>query len=73
MRGWLALLLVSAVSLAYCPSAMQAKAEVPTLQIVSVPDDLAVGAEYGLTLVGSARPEAGRFVSFVLSTSGQKF
>ncbi len=60
------------IFLAYCTSATQAKAEVPSLQIVSVPDDFAVGAEYGLTLVESARPEAARFISFVLSTSGQE-
>lgn len=60
------------IFLAYCTSTTQAKAEVPSLQIVAIPDQLAVGADYGITLVGSPRPEAERFVSFVLSTSGQQ-
>jgi len=57
--------------LAYCTAALQAKAEVPALQIVQVPGALAVGADYGLTIVKGARPEAERFALYVLSPAGQ--
>jgi molybdate transport system substrate-binding protein len=52
--------------------AVQAKAEAPGLQIVSIPDELAVGADYGLTVMASSRLEAARFALFVLSTAGQE-
>ncbi|MCB2101869.1 MAG: molybdate ABC transporter substrate-binding protein, partial [Rhodobacterales bacterium] len=39
------------VFLTYCTNAVLARKEVPDLQIVTVPDNLSVGAEYGLTLL----------------------
>jgi molybdate transport system substrate-binding protein len=60
------------VFLAYCTGALQAKAEVATLQVIAIPDELAVGADYGLTVMASSRPEAARFALFVLSASGQE-
>ena len=57
--------------LAYCTATLQAKAEVPGLQIVQIPESLAVGADYGLTVIKGARPEAERFAQFVLSPAGQ--
>jgi molybdate transport system substrate-binding protein len=59
------------VYLAYCTAALLAKAEVPALQIVQIPEALAVGADYGLTVIKGARPEAERFAQFVLSPAGQ--
>jgi ABC-type molybdate transport system substrate-binding protein len=58
--------------LAYCTAALQAKAEVPALQVVQIPEALAVGADYGLTVIKGARPEADRFAQFVLSKAGQE-
>jgi molybdate transport system substrate-binding protein len=57
--------------LTYCTNALQAKGEVPALQIVAIPENLAVGADYGLTVIAGARPEAERFAQFVLSEAGQ--
>lgn len=57
--------------LAYCTAALEAKAQVPALEIVQVPEALAVGADYGMTVVRGARPEAERFAQFVLSPAGQ--
>jgi molybdenum ABC transporter molybdate-binding protein len=57
--------------LTYCTNASQARAEVPGLQIVAIPDDLAVGADYGLTVIVGARREAERLAQFVLSAAGQ--
>lgn len=58
--------------LAYCTAAQQAKGEVPSLQIVQLPQSLAVGADYGLTVINGARPEAQRLARYVLSQPGQE-
>jgi molybdate transport system substrate-binding protein len=60
------------IYLAYCTAALQAKAEVPGLQIVQISEALAVGADYGMTVIKGARPEADRFAQFVLSRPGQE-
>jgi len=57
--------------LTYCTAARQAQAENPALRIVEVPAALAVGADYGLTVLKGARPQAERFAQFVLSRPGQ--
>jgi ABC-type molybdate transport system substrate-binding protein len=36
-----------------------------------VPDALAVGADYGLTVMSGARPQAASFAAFILGASGQ--
>lgn len=59
------------IFLTYCSNALQARNEVPTLEIVALPEALAVGADYGLTLVAKAPPDAHRFAQFVLSEPGQ--
>jgi ABC-type molybdate transport system substrate-binding protein len=59
------------VFLTYCTNALQARAENPGQQIVQVPEALAVGADYGLTVIAGARPQAGRFAEFVLAPPGQ--
>jgi ABC-type molybdate transport system substrate-binding protein len=57
--------------LTYCTNAVLAQAEVKTAQIVALPDALAVGADYGLTIVNGARPEAARLAMYILSPAGQ--
>jgi ABC-type molybdate transport system substrate-binding protein len=57
--------------LTYCTNALQARKENPGQQIIHVPDALAVGADYGLTVMSGARPQAARFVDFILGASGQ--
>ncbi len=59
------------IFLAYCTAAEEAKREVPSLQIVAIPPELAVGADYGLTLLRGASAEAANFAMFVLSPAGQ--
>jgi molybdate transport system substrate-binding protein len=60
------------VFLTYCTNAAQAIREVPSLQMVSLPGPLAVGADYGLTVLTGARAErAGRLALFILSPEGQ--
>ncbi len=60
------------IFLAYCTAARAAAAEHPRQQIVALPDALAVGADYGLTVMRDASPAAYRFAIFVLSPDGQR-
>jgi ABC-type molybdate transport system substrate-binding protein len=59
------------IFLTYCTNALQGRREHPALRIVEVPAALAVGADYGLTVVKGAKPQAERFARFVLSREGQ--
>jgi molybdenum ABC transporter molybdate-binding protein len=59
------------IFLAYCTAAAVAAKENPGQQIVALPGALAVGADYGLTVMNEASPAAYRFAMFVLSAEGQ--
>jgi molybdenum ABC transporter molybdate-binding protein len=59
------------IFLTYCTNAQDAQKENARLRIVRIPPSLAVGADYGLTVIEGARAEAARFAAFVLSPSGQ--
>ena len=49
------------IFLTYCTNAMAAQRENPAQQIVPLPDALAVGADYGLTVMNGASVPAYRF------------
>ena len=59
------------IFLTYCTNAHQAQAQNPGQQIVALPEELAVGADYGLTVVAGASPPAYAFAMFILSVDGQ--
>jgi ABC-type molybdate transport system substrate-binding protein len=59
------------VFLTYCTNAVLARKEVPALQIVSLPEPLAVGADYGLIVRKDAPDAAWRLALFVLAPEGQ--
>jgi len=59
------------VFLTYCTNALAARKENAALEVVQVPENLAVGAEYGLTVIRGASDGAARFALFILSTEGQ--
>jgi ABC-type molybdate transport system substrate-binding protein len=59
------------IFLTYCTNALQARAENRALAIVQVPPPLAVGADYGLTVINGARPQAKRLAQYILSPAGQ--
>jgi ABC-type molybdate transport system substrate-binding protein len=56
----------------YCTNAGAAQNENPGQQTVALPDALAVGADYGLTVMNGAPPAAQRFADFIMSPQGQK-
>jgi molybdate transport system substrate-binding protein len=53
--------------LTYCTGALAAQLENPGQQIVQLPDSLAIGADYGLTVTVEVPPAAYRFAMFILS------
>jgi len=59
------------IFLSYCTGAAEARQEVPSLRSVPVPDALAVGADYGLTVMTGAEAAAAQFAQFILSAEGQ--
>jgi molybdate transport system substrate-binding protein len=60
------------IFLAYCTNAGPIARQQPGVQLVRLPDTLAVGADYGLTVLNEASPNAFRFAMFVLSGDGQR-
>jgi ABC-type molybdate transport system substrate-binding protein len=60
------------IFLTYCTNALAATKEEPQLAIVEVPEYLAVGADYGLTVMRNASQGAWDLAFFVLSTPGQE-
>jgi molybdenum ABC transporter molybdate-binding protein len=60
------------IFLAYCTATREAKQQNPDQQIVELPDNLAVGADYGLTVIAGAPAAAQGFAEFILSPDGQK-
>ncbi len=59
------------VFLTYCTNAVLAQREMPGLQITRIPSGLAVGAEYGLTVLVRAPPAADLLADFILGDEGQ--
>lgn len=59
------------IFLCYCTAAAGAKQENPAQQIVSLPEALAVGANYGLTVVNGASLGGVKLAQFILAADGQ--
>ena len=60
------------VFLTYCTNAVLARKEVQTLKIIKIPEELSVGADYGLVVRNGAPIEAWRLAMYILSPEGQK-
>jgi molybdate transport system substrate-binding protein len=60
------------IFLTYCTNAQAARQEHPEQSIVALPQGLAVGADYGMTVMVTASAEAYRLAMFVLSADGQR-
>ncbi len=59
------------VFLTYCTNAVLARKELPTLQIVTIPKPLAVGADYGIVVLKGAPDAARGLRDFLVSDRGQ--
>jgi molybdate transport system substrate-binding protein len=71
LYGWVMAVDKADLFLTYCTNAILAAAEVPALQIVQIPPDLAVGADYGMIALKDAPMPAILFAQFVASDDGQ--
>jgi len=60
------------IFLTYCTNALAAQKEDSRQRIVPLPDNLAVGADYGLTVMAGASPSAQQFAEFIMSSQGQQ-
>jgi molybdate transport system substrate-binding protein len=60
------------IFLTYCTNALVAQKENPGQQVVALPDMLAVGADYGLTVMTGSSAAAQRLAEFIVSPAGQK-
>ncbi len=70
--GWVMEEKKADIFLTYCTNAVLAAREVATLQILQIPQELAVGADYGIVVLDGAPVEAWRLAMFILGTEGQK-
>jgi molybdate transport system substrate-binding protein len=59
------------IFLNYCTAAAVAAQENPGQQVIALPDALAVGADYGLTVMSNASEAADAFARFILSAEGR--
>lgn len=59
------------IFLTYATNAFAAQKQNAGQQIVELPEQLSVGADYGLTVVKAAPDEAGELAQFILSSQGQ--
>lgn len=69
--GWVMAEKQADIFLTYCTNARLAQSEVTELRIVTLPESLSVGADYGLTVIGADSPAAWRLAAFILSPDGQ--
>ncbi len=60
------------IFLTYCTNALTAQKENPGQQIIALPDNLAVSADYGLTVITGASSAAQTLADFIMSAAGQK-
>jgi molybdenum ABC transporter molybdate-binding protein len=59
------------IFLTYCTNAVAAQKEVARLAVVALPDNLQVGAAYGVTVKNGAHPAAAAFAKALLATPAQ--
>jgi ABC-type molybdate transport system substrate-binding protein len=60
------------IFLTYCTNAVVAQRENAGQQIVALPEALAVGADYGLTVIHGASANAAKFATYILGADGQR-
>ncbi len=71
LYGWVMASGKADVFLTYCTNAVLARKEVPSLQMVQIPPELNVGADYGLVVLRDAPAAAGNLTRFILGDEGQ--
>jgi molybdate transport system substrate-binding protein len=69
--GWVMAEKKADIFLTYCTNAVLAKKHMPKLTIIHIPDELAVGADYGLLVRSDAPTKAWQLAMYILSPQGQ--
>jgi ABC-type molybdate transport system substrate-binding protein len=59
------------IFIAYCSAGPDFLAQLPDAKLVSLPPALATGADYGLTVLAGASPNAAPLALYILSQAGQ--
>lgn len=70
--GWVMSENKADVFLTYCTNAVLAKKDTPSLQIVSIPGGLSVGADYGMIVMKDAPDGAKALADFIVGAKAQK-
>ncbi|MFD2741561.1 molybdate ABC transporter substrate-binding protein [Sulfitobacter aestuarii] len=70
--GWVMAEQQADVFLTYCTNAVLAQQDTPGLQIIALPEPLAVGADYGLTVLQDVPRAAWELAFYILSPEGQQ-
>jgi molybdate transport system substrate-binding protein len=70
--GWVMSEKRADIFLTYCTNAVLAQKEVQALKIVRLPEELSVGADYGLLVKAGAPNEGWQLAMYILSPEGQK-
>jgi len=70
--GWVMEEKKADVFITYCTNAVLAQKEVQSLKVVRIPEDLSVGADYGLVVRNGATSQAWQLARYILSPDGQK-
>jgi ABC-type molybdate transport system substrate-binding protein len=71
LYGWLLSEGRADMFLTYCTNALVATKENPGQQMVALPDNLSVGADYGMTVMNGTAPAAKSFADYIMSEPGQ--
>ncbi|MFN0262354.1 molybdate ABC transporter substrate-binding protein [Tepidamorphus sp. 3E244] len=69
--GWVMSEKKADIFLTYCTNALLAQKDSDSLQIVQIPEEIAVGADYGLTVLTGAPDTGAALAAFILSPEGQ--
>lgn len=70
--GWVMSENKADIFLTYCTNAVLAKKDTPSLEIVTIPAPIAVGAEYGMIVLKGAPEGAQAFSDFILGPEAQQ-
>lgn len=60
------------VMIGYCSGTKRMQSQVPDVQMIAVPKEIAAGPEYGLAILKNADPRAADLALFMLSPEGQQ-
>jgi molybdate transport system substrate-binding protein len=71
LYGWLLAEGRADIFLTYCTNAVVAEKENLGQQVVELPENLSVGADYGLTVMNGTAPAAKAFADYIMSAAGQ--